>query len=121
MNKYLVYVTGVNDTLGFSFLENVVSLTKQGAVLAPNMVHRCSFPHGAWMILESEEEFKSKPGYQVQIIFEDYTREELDDMEWEKLKKVVKQRFGITSRDRNVLINKYLAQLGESSSEDKVE
>jgi hypothetical protein len=37
-----------------------------------------------------------------------YTKEELDGLEWEAFKKLVKDTTGETGRDRNLLITKYL-------------
>ena len=41
------------------------------------------------------------------ILSAPYTKEELDDMDWEDLKEVCKKQ-GVSGRDRSVIINKYL-------------
>ena len=46
-----------------------------------------------------------------------YSKEQLEEMDWDELKKVVKDTYGITGRDRNVLINQYLKQAEEKASE----
>lgn len=44
-----------------------------------------------------------------------FTKEELDVMEWDELKKICKE-IGISHRDRTQLIRKYLDIVGEESS-----
>ena len=41
------------------------------------------------------------------------TKAELDALDWEQLKEVCKDAFGITGRDRGVLISKYLAEVAK--------
>lgn len=47
-----------------------------------------------------------------------FTKEELDEMQWDDLKAVCKA-VGVTGRDRTVIINRYLAIVGESVEEPK--
>lgn len=106
MNKYLVYVTG-NETLGYNFMKNVVKAVQMGATLKENSVPRMSFPHSAWFDLETEEFKKNEPGFQYQIVSEIYSKDQLEEMEWEELKKVAK-KVGVTGRDRQQVIRKYV-------------
>lgn len=43
-----------------------------------------------------------------------YTKEELDDLDWESFKKLVKEVTGETGRDRNLLITKYLKHTNQA-------
>lgn len=117
MNRYLVYVTGT-DNIGYAFMQNVVELAGKGATLKADTTPCMRFPYSAWFFLETEELMQDRPGVKFQIIEEKYTRDQLDDMSWEQLKKVVKKAYGITGRDRAVLSREYLkAAFGENSPE----
>lgn len=106
MNKYLVYVTG-NETLGYDFMKNVVKAVQMGGTLKENSVPRMSFPHSIWFELETEEFKKNEPGFQYQTVSEIYTKDQLEEMEWDELKKVAKS-VGVTGRDRQQVIRKYV-------------
>ena len=43
-----------------------------------------------------------------------WTKEQLEDLEWDIFKKVVKQAFGITGRDRLKMTRQYLDKVSES-------
>lgn len=43
-----------------------------------------------------------------------WTKEQLEDLEWDVFKKVVKQAFGITGRDRLKMTRQYLDKVAES-------
>jgi len=43
-----------------------------------------------------------------------WTKEQLEDLEWDVFKKVVKQAFGITGRDRLKMTRQYLDKVSES-------
>lgn len=107
MNRYIVYITG-SDTLGYGFIKNVVALANKGAVLQEDKVPNMRFPHSAFMFLQTEELMQDSPGIRYQIIHEQFTKEQLDDMEWEDLKKLIKKSTGKTGRDRQILTNYYL-------------
>jgi hypothetical protein len=106
-NKYIVYVTGL-DSIGYSFMQNVVEMSGKGAVLQEGKVPCLRFPHSAFMTLETDELMEDKPGFRFQIIHEHFTKEQLDEMEWEDLKKLIKKATGKTGRDRTLLTNYYL-------------
>lgn len=112
MNQYLVLVTG-SDTLGYAFMKNVVSLAQKGATLKEDKVPAMRFPHSCWMILDTEDLMEDKPGFQFQVIQEKFTKEQLDDMDWEELKRTVKKKYGISGRDRNLLVTQYLKASGQ--------
>lgn len=107
MNKYICYVTG-SDAIGYSFIKNVVELASKGATLQAGKIPCLRFPHSAFMVYNTEELMEDKPGFRYQIIHEQYTKEQLDEMEWEDLKKLIKKATGKTGRDRNLLTNYYL-------------
>lgn len=120
MNEYKVLVTG-NDSIGYSFMKNVIELASMGATLEEGKVPTMRFPFSAWMYLQTDELMESKPGFQFQIMQENFTKEQLDDMDWSEFKAVVKKKYGITGRDRTLLTNQYLKASGqvESSKEEK--
>ena len=72
---------------------------------------------GKGIVEKSKDIIAFEPAYDV----ETFTKEELDEMDWELLKKVCKEAFGITGRDRNVLINRYLKMLEKLSQEEQQE
>lgn len=112
MNEYKVLVTG-SDSIGYSFMKNVVELANMGAVIEDNKVPALRFPHSCWMYLQTKELMENKPGFQFQIMQEIFTKEQLDDMEWSEFKAVVKKKYGITGRDRTLLTNQYLKASGQ--------
>jgi len=107
MNEYKVLVTG-NDSIGYSFIKNVVELANKGAVLEEDKVPGLRFPHSAWMYLKTKDLMENKPGFQFQIMQENFTKEQLDAMEWSEFKAVVKKKHGIGGRDRSVMTSQYL-------------
>ena len=113
MNEYKVLVTG-SDSIGYSFMKNVVELANMGAVIEDNKVPALRFPHSCWMYLQTKELMENKPGFQFQIMQEIFTKEQLDDMDWAEFKTVVKKKYGITGRDRTLLTNQYLKASGQT-------
>lgn len=120
MNEYKVLVTG-NDSIGYNFMKNVVELASMGATLEEGKVPTMRFPFSAWMHLKTDELMESKPGFQFQIMQENFTKEQLDQLEWAEFKAVVKKKHGIGGRDRQVMTSQYLKASGqvESSKEEK--
>lgn len=112
MNEYKVLVTG-NDNIGYAFMKNVVELANLGAVIEDNKVPSLRFPQSCWMYLKTDELMENKPGFQFQIIQENFTKEQLDDMEWSEFKAVVKKKHGISGRDRTLMTNQYLKASGQ--------
>lgn len=112
MNEYLVLVTG-SDSIGYSFMQNVIELANMGAVLEDNKVPALRFPHSCWMYLRTKELMENKPGFQFQVMQENFTKEQLDDMEWSEFKAVVKKKHGIGGRDRQVMTSQYLKASGQ--------
>lgn len=107
MNHYIVYVTG-SDAIGYSFMKNVTELAGKGASLQEGKIPCMRFPHSAFMTYKTDELMEDSPGFRYQIIHEQYTKEQLDEMEWEDLKKLIKKATGKTGRDRQLLSNYYL-------------
>lgn len=121
-NKYIVLVTGTKDSLGFDFMKNVVSLSNKGAVLQEGKVPFMRFPHQAFMYFETDELMQNTPGFQYQIIQEIFTKEQLDAMDWETLKREVKKPpFLITGRNRDLMVRQYLKAAGQEASEEALE
>lgn len=118
-NKYLVLVTGTKDSLGFDFMKNVVSLANKGAVLQEGKVPFMRFPHQAFMYFETDELMENSPGFQFQRIQELYTKDQLEAMEWDDFKMVLKRDFGITGRNRQLMTREYLKAAGQEASEDE--
>lgn len=115
-NKYIVLVTGTKDSLGFDFMKNVVALANKGAVLQEGKVPFMRFPHQAFMYFETEELMENTPGFQFQRIQELYTKEQLDEMEWDLLKMVVKRDTGLTGRNRDLLTKQYLKSVNSAEN-----
>ena len=112
MNEYKVLVTG-SDSIGYSFMKNVVELANMGAVIEDNKVPALRFPHSCWMYLQTKELMENKPGFQFQIMQEIFTKEQLDDMDWDELKRTVKKKYGISGRDRGLITVQYLKASGQ--------
>lgn len=112
MNEYKILVTG-NDGIGYNFMKNIVELANMGAVIEDNKVPALRFPHSCWMYLQTKELMENKPGFQFQIMQEIFTKEQLDDMDWDTLKATVKKKYGISGRDRNLLVTQYLKASGQ--------
>lgn len=115
MNEYLVLVTG-SDSIGYSFMQNVIELANMGAVLEDKKVPALRFPHSCWMYLQTKELMENKPGFQFQIMQEIFTKEQLDDMEWAEFKAVLKRKFGIGGRNREQMTREYLKAVEDSES-----
>jgi len=115
VNEYKVLVTG-SDAIGYSFIKNIVELANMGAVLEDNKIPGMRFPHQAWMYLKTKELMENKPGFQFQIMQENFTREQLDDMEWAEFKAVLKRKFDIGGRNREQMTREYLKVVEDSES-----
>jgi len=113
VNEYKVLVTG-SDSIGYSFMKNVVELANMGAVIEDNKVPALRFPHSCWMYLQTKELMENKPGFQFQIMQEIFTKEQLDDMDWDTLKATVKKKYGISGRDRQLITLQYLKASGQT-------
>ena len=113
MIEYKVLVTG-SDSIGYSFMKNVVELANMGAVIEDNKVPALRFPHSCWMYLQTKELMENKPGFQFQIMQEIFTKEQLDDMDWDTLKATVKKKYGISGRDRQLITLQYLKASGQT-------
>ena len=121
-NKYIVLVTGTKDSLGFDFMKNVVALANKGAVLQDGKVPFMRFPFQAFMYYETEELMENTPGFQFQRILEVYTKEQLEAMEWDDFKHVLKRDFNITGRNRQLMQKQYLKAVeGSSYIEEETE
>lgn len=112
MNKYEVFITG-NDIMGYDFINKVVKYANMGAVISEEEIPRVkNFPQTVRLYLETELALKEEPGVRLAAYREvvPYTKEELDDMEWETLKEICR-KVDITGRDRSKLVRDYLAEM----------
>lgn len=112
MNEYKVLVTG-NDAIGYAFMRNVVELAGLGAVLEEDKVPSLRFPQSAWMYLKTKELMENKPGFQFQILQEVYTKEQLDEMDWDTFKRTLKRKYGLGGRNREQMTREYLKVSGQ--------
>jgi hypothetical protein len=121
MNKYLCYVTGA-DSIGYSFMQNVVSLAQKGATLQEDKIPAMRFPHSAFMYFETEELMEDKPGFRFQIIDIQYTKEHLESLPIETMRHLVAEK-GVKGRDKTKMIKQYLAacESGKNVDEDSAE
>lgn len=118
MNKYLCYVTGPEDSLGISFIKNVVKLAAKGATLVEDKLPRCSFPQSCWMYIETDDALLSTPGFTYQLISAPKNKEELDAMEWDEFRALLR-KSGIVGRNRDHMTAEYLEHTGQPSCELK--
>lgn len=107
MNEYKILVTG-NDGIGYNFIKNVIELANMGATLEEDKVPTMRFPFSAWMYLKTDELMENKPGFQFQIMQENFTKEQLDDMDWDTFKYTLKRKFGLGGRNREQMTREYL-------------
>lgn len=121
MNKYLVYVTG-SDSLGYSFMKNMVEIANKGAVLQEGKVPRLNYPHSAFLMLHTEELMVDKPGFRYQVVDINYTKEHLESLPIETMRHLVAEQ-GVKGRDKVKMIKQYLAacESGKDVSEDSAE
>ena len=112
MNEYKVLVTG-NDSIGYSFMKNVIELASMGATLEEGKVPTMRFPFSAWMYLQTDELMESKPGFQFQIMQENFTKEQLDGLDWPDFKHTLKRKYGIGGRNREQMTREYLKASGQ--------
>ena len=112
-NEYKVLVTG-SDSIGYSFMKNVIELANKGAVLEEGKVPALRFPHSAWMYLKTDELMENKPGFQFQIIQEIFTKDQLDDMDWDTFKHTLKRKYGLGGRNREQMTREYLKVSGQT-------
>lgn len=107
MNEYKVLVTG-SDSIGYSFMKNIVELANKGAVLEENKIPALRFPFSAWMYLETDKLMVNKPGFQFQIIDLNYSKEHLESLPIEEMRPLVAQK-GVKGRAKDKMIKQYLA------------
>lgn len=62
--KYELHIRG-NETLGFTFIEQIIKMAALGATLKPNEWPRLTFPHQAKMILEGDTPPEATPYVRV--------------------------------------------------------
>lgn len=121
MNRYICYVTGA-DSIGYSFMKNVIELAQKGAVLQEGKVPCMRFPHSAFLVLHTEDLMEDKPGFRFQIVDIQYTKEYLESFPIEEMRSLVAEK-GIKGRDKNKMIKQYLAacESGKNIDENSTE
>lgn len=108
MIKYEIELSGIHQD-GLKFLQDLAKFSKMQAEPTKLTLWRNRFPHRAFLYLETEEVLKDEHGVKVNRMDAPYTKAELEEMGWAEFKTMLREEHGITGRDRNVLINKYLA------------
>lgn len=119
------------NSLGFGWLETIVELANQGAVLKEGVMQMMKFPHTCYMQIESDVDPIATPTLrvfredktEVFIVKEEdevseftmtvdtsvrLTKEQLDALEWTTEFKAVMKADGIGGRDRNKMTTQYL-------------
>lgn len=107
MNKYKIELKAT-DSAGIKFLENVVRFANLGATIDSDYPTKNTFPNKVMLNVETEEflEDDMPNGVRVYPVELQYSKEQLEEFEWDKLKAVCKER-GISGRDRSQLIRQY--------------
>lgn len=107
MNKYKVELKAT-DSGGMKFLEQVIKFSNMGGVLDNAYPNKNTFPNKCMLHVETQEflEDDMNNGMRVYPIELQYSKEQLEEFEWDKLKTVCKER-NITGRDRSQLIRQY--------------
>lgn len=102
-----------------SFVTRLLEAGKNGAALKARTFPRIKgVPYVAELELETESGVESKPGVNaipVPLSERVYTKEELEEMDWEFFKQVVGAK-GVGGRTRDVMTNKYLKIVSEQDS-----
>jgi hypothetical protein len=113
MNKYKIQLKAT-DSHGIGFIENVVKFANMGATIDSAFPTKNTFPNQIMLSLETEEflEDDMSKGIRVHVVELQYTKEMLDEMEWDRLKAVCKER-GLSGRDRAQLIRQYEESCGK--------
>lgn len=106
MNQYKLLITS-QDYYGHNFIDNIVKYAQKGAVINKKERFFNDYPHACTMMIETEEFLKSEPSVEVVVIREEWTKETLDNLEWEDFKNVCKTR-GLTGRNREQMCRKFL-------------
>lgn len=104
MFKYKLILGGINPV---KFTEMLVDFASKGAKPVAGAFPKLTIPYRVEMLIDSEELIDPIPECTIIPIPTKYTREELESLEWEVLKKVCKH-IGLSGRDRNLLQTKYL-------------
>ena len=115
MNQYKILVKGA-DPLGIQFIKNVAELASKGATISQDHPINNKFPHSLVMIISTEDELVTdmKKGYEVFPMIVPLSKDELEALEWEDFKRVLRKQFGITGRDRSLMTVKYLQATGQA-------
>lgn len=107
MNTYKIELRAT-DSAGIKFLENVVRFANLGATIDSDYPTKNSFPNKVMLNVETEEflEDDMVNGVRVYPVELQYSKEQLEEFDWDKLKAICKER-GISGRDRAQLIRQY--------------
>lgn len=107
MNTYKVELKA-KDSHGIKFLEQVVRFANMGATIDTAYPTKNTFPNQVMLSVKTEEflEDDMANGMRVYPVELQYSKEQLEEFEWDKLKSICKER-GISGRDRAQLIRQY--------------
>ena len=107
MNTYKIELKA-KDSAGIKFLEQVVKFANMGASIDTAYPTKNTFPNQVMLSVETEEFLEDDivNGMRVYPVELQYSKEQLEEFEWDKLKAVCKER-GISGRDRAQLIRQY--------------
>lgn len=122
MNKYKLFITGT-DSIGLSFIQNVIKYAGKGAVQDQTNNPFMKFPHSITMVIDTEEFLEDEIGVKVVPIDIHYSKEYLESLPIEEMRPLVAQK-GVKGRDKVKMIKQYLAACesgknDESSEEDE--
>lgn len=115
MNKYKILLKST-DPMGMRFLNNVVLFANAGATLDRDYIPSMKFPFKAMFDYETSDYLETNQEMEVIPLELVYTKEMLDNLEWEEFKKVVGAK-GIGGRARELMTNNYLKAVTQSKEE----
>lgn len=119
MNKYKILLKST-DPMGMRFLSNLMRFANKGATLDRQYSPSLKFPHKAMLYFETEEYLYSNEEMEILPIEIIYTKEMLDEMDWEKFKATVGAK-GVGGRKRNIMTNNYLKVVNGEKLEESEE
>lgn len=106
MNAYKLLITS-QDYHGVNFIENIAKYSAMGATFDHTIHLFNDYPHSCTMLIETEEFLKSEVCVDVVVVKEEWTKEELDKLEWEDFKKLVATKQ-VNGRHRETMSNLFL-------------
>lgn len=115
MNKYKLILKST-DPMGMRFLNNLMYFANKGATLDRQYSPSLKFPHKAMLYYETTDYLETSEEMEVLPIEIIYTKEMLDDMDWDTFKFVVNEK-GVGGKKRNFMTNNYLKVVSGQSAD----